>query len=177
MLFMPKSRAEQTAHDTQATMILYSVNKPGQSTHHGSACCSCQSRGLSKQTMILRQGLLPPQFTASLIFFMAMTFIVFDAGFALNTQGSFVKGFTPLRAAVAGLFFNFKLSMPASLKDPLFFSSSAATPMMPSTNFSHPCASTLLSLPLRHRKLWLSLLHPSCPSLLSWEPLQQDTRV
>merc|ERR1711988_1294777 len=28
---------------------------------------------------------------------MAMTFTVFDAGFALNTQGSFVKGFTPLR--------------------------------------------------------------------------------
>merc|ERR1719284_1296169 len=114
-------------------MVLYSVNEPGQSTHQGSACCSFQSRGQSKQPTILRQGLLPPQFTASLNFFMEMTFTVFDAGFALKTQGSFVKGFTPLRAAVAGFFFNFNLSIPASLKDPLFFISSAATPKMPST--------------------------------------------
>merc|ERR1719230_435428 len=59
-------------------------------------------------------------------FFMGMAFTVFDAGFALKTQGSFVNGFTPLRAGVAGFFFSFKLSMPASLKDPVFFICSAA---------------------------------------------------
>merc|ERR1719428_152500 len=39
----------------------------------------------------------------------------------------------PLRAAVAGLFFNFMLSMPASLKEPDFFTCSAATFIMAST--------------------------------------------
>merc|ERR1719355_450636 len=39
----------------------------------------------------------------------------------------------PLRAFVAGLFFSFMFSMPASLKEPDFFTCSAATPMKAST--------------------------------------------
>ena len=58
---------------------------------------------------------------------MARTFIVLDAGLALKTHGSFVKGLTPFLAGLAGFFFNFSLSMPASLKDPFFFTSDAAT--------------------------------------------------
>merc|ERR1719379_1934724 len=112
-------------------MILRKEVLPPQFT--ASLICSLHGRGYRKRPMILRKEVLPPQFTASLIFFMAMTFTVFDAGFALKTQGSLVKGFTPLRAEVAGFFFNFKLSIPASLKDPFFFNSSAATPRMPST--------------------------------------------
>merc|ERR1711959_38329 len=39
----------------------------------------------------------------------------------------------PFFAAVAGLFFSFMLSMPASLKDPDFFTCSTATPIRAST--------------------------------------------
>merc|ERR1719191_2454136 len=39
----------------------------------------------------------------------------------------------PLRAFVAGLFFNFMFSMPANLKEPDFFTCSTATPMNAST--------------------------------------------
>merc|ERR1719335_1517832 len=39
----------------------------------------------------------------------------------------------PFRAFVAGLFFSFILSMPAILKEPDFFTCSAATPMNAST--------------------------------------------
>merc|ERR1719159_2296272 len=39
----------------------------------------------------------------------------------------------PLRAFVAGLFFSFMFSMPASLKEPDFLTCSAATPMNAST--------------------------------------------
>merc|ERR1719324_1853872 len=39
----------------------------------------------------------------------------------------------PLRAGVAGLFLSFMLSMPASLKEPDFFTCSAATPISAST--------------------------------------------
>merc|ERR1712025_1157679 len=39
----------------------------------------------------------------------------------------------PLRAFVAGLFFNFMLSMPAILKEPDFFTCSTATPISAST--------------------------------------------
>merc|ERR1719263_1850034 len=73
------------------------------------------------------------QFTSSFNFFIGMALTVFDAGFALKTQGSFVKGFTPLRAFVAGRTFSFKLSIPASLNDPAFFICSAARVNMPST--------------------------------------------
>merc|ERR550514_1765542 len=39
----------------------------------------------------------------------------------------------PLRAFVAGLFFNFMFSIPPSLKEPDFFTCSTATPMNAST--------------------------------------------
>merc|ERR1719214_550011 len=39
----------------------------------------------------------------------------------------------PLRAFVAGLFFSFMLSIPASLKEPDFFTCSTATPISAST--------------------------------------------
>merc|ERR1719355_88597 len=55
--------------------------------------------------------------------------MVLDAGFALNTHGSFVKGFTPLRAGLAGVFFNFKFKAPANLKAP-FFLTCVATRLM-----------------------------------------------
>merc|ERR1719484_961 len=65
----------------------------------------------------------------SFSFFSARQRTVFEAGFALKTHGSLVKGFTPLRAFVAGLFFSFMLSIPASLKLPLAFTWATATPM------------------------------------------------
>merc|ERR1719482_1287440 len=68
------------------------------------------------------------QFKASFSFFMASALTVFEAGFALNTQGSLVKGLMPFFAGVAGFFFNFKFNMPASLKFPFFLISVAATP-------------------------------------------------
>merc|ERR1719321_1194158 len=78
-------------------------------------------------------SILLAQLMASLIFFMAMALTVLDAGLALNTHGSFVKGFTPLRAGVAGFFFSFKFKTPPNLKDPFFFNWSAATLNKPST--------------------------------------------
>merc|ERR1712196_358 len=69
----------------------------------------------------------------SLSFFIAKHFTVFEAGFALKTHGSLVNGLMPLRAFVAGLFFSFMFSIPASLKEPDFFTCSAATPMNVST--------------------------------------------
>merc|ERR1719198_90691 len=73
------------------------------------------------------------QLIASFNFFIANTRTVLEAGLALKTHGSLVKGLTPLRAGVAGFFFNFMFIMPASLKAPFFFNCSEATPMMPST--------------------------------------------
>merc|ERR1719149_278331 len=71
---------------------------------------------------------LKVQFKATLSFFMASALTVFEAGFALKTQGSFVNGLMPFFAGVAGFFFNFKFNMPASLKFPFFLISCAATP-------------------------------------------------
>merc|ERR1712182_126872 len=68
-----------------------------------------------------------------LSFFIGRQRTVFEAGFALKTHGSLVKGFTPLRAFVAGLFFSFMFSMPATLKEPDFLTCSTATPMNAST--------------------------------------------
>merc|ERR1719183_644444 len=73
------------------------------------------------------------QLTISLNFFIGKARTVLLAGFALKTHGSFVNGFTPLRAFVAGFFFNFMLNAPASLNLPDDFSCSAATTIMPST--------------------------------------------
>merc|ERR1712113_779193 len=79
-------------------------------------------------------------------FLRGRTFTVFEAGFALNTHGSFVKGFTPLRAGFARVFFNFKFKAPQNLKEPFFFIWSAAIPTRaskaPFTSFGlHPAFS------------------------------------
>merc|ERR1719454_995276 len=73
------------------------------------------------------------QLISSLNFFIGRALTVFEAGFALKTHGSLVKGFTPFFAARAGFFLSFKFKAPASLKFPFFLSCSAATSMMPST--------------------------------------------
>ena len=58
------------------------------------------------------------QLTISLSFFIGKARTVLEAGFALKTHGSLVNGFTPLRAGLAGFFFNFKFKAPATLKEP-----------------------------------------------------------
>ena len=73
------------------------------------------------------------QFNASFIFFKARTLTVLEAGLALKTQGSLVKGLMPFFAAEAAFFFNFMLSMPANLKLPFFLISAHATAMRAST--------------------------------------------
>merc|ERR1711879_1097616 len=103
--------------------------RPPTSARAGLAC-SFQLTESSRHHLTFCPG---SQLMASLSFFIARTFTVFEAGFALKTQGSLVNGFTPLRAGVAGFFFNFMLSIPASLKEPVFFNSSEATPMIAST--------------------------------------------
>merc|ERR1719378_257295 len=65
-------------------------------------------------------------------FFIGSALTVFEAGLALKTHGSFVNGFTPFRAGVAGFFLSFKFNAPAILKEPFFFNCSAATATMPS---------------------------------------------
>merc|ERR1719375_2740318 len=70
---------------------------------------------------------LKVQFSATFSFFMASALTVLEAGLALNTQGSLVNGLMPFLAGVAGFFFNFKFSMPASLKLPFFLTSPQAT--------------------------------------------------
>merc|ERR1712070_363298 len=76
---------------------------------------------------------LKNQFKASFNFFMASALTVFEAGLALKTQGSLVNGLMPFLAGVAGFFFNFKFSMPPSLKFPFFLISAQATPKRAST--------------------------------------------
>merc|ERR1719373_49034 len=73
-----------------------------------------------------RMFMLQFQLTISLSFFIGKTRTVLLAGLALNTQGSLVKGFTPLRAATAGFFLSFMLRSPPSLNLPFFFNSVAA---------------------------------------------------
>merc|ERR1719326_2000922 len=65
-------------------------------------------------------------------FFIGYTFTVLEAGFALKTQGSLVKGFTPFRAGLAGLIFSLRLRALPSLKLPFFFSCCAAKDTTPS---------------------------------------------
>merc|ERR1719454_2145000 len=71
------------------------------------------------------------QLISSLNFFIGRALTVFEAGFALKTHGSLVKGFTPFFAARAGFFLSFRFKAPASLNFPFFLSCSAATSMMP----------------------------------------------
>jgi len=104
------------------------TGEPGEATHHGSSqlCTAhmlCRSSATNRAVLATsacahNQNTLQ---SISLSFFIAKQRTVFEAGFALKTQGSLVKGFTPLRAFVAGLFFSFMLSIPASLKEPFFF--------------------------------------------------------
>merc|ERR1719208_481947 len=72
------------------------------------------------------------QLTISLNFFIGSTRTVLLAGLALKTHGSLVKGLTPFRAGCAGFFLSFMFSAPASLKEPVFFNSVAATLTIPS---------------------------------------------
>merc|ERR1719152_1036812 len=67
------------------------------------------------------------QLIICLSFFIGKTRTVLLAGLALNTHGSLVNGFTPLRAATAGFFFSFMLRSPPSLNLPFFFNSPAAS--------------------------------------------------
>merc|ERR1719499_53159 len=83
---------------------------------------------LTNITQLMQRRKHHAQLIISLSLLRGRTFTVFDAGFALNTQGSFVNGFTPLRAGFAGVFFNFKFKAPQSLNEPFFLIWSAATP-------------------------------------------------
>ena len=49
--------------------------------------------------------------------------MIFRAGFALNTVGSFVKGLMPLRAFVAGFLITTNFANPGTTKAPVFLSS------------------------------------------------------
>merc|ERR1719442_337978 len=73
------------------------------------------------------------QLIVALNFFIGKPLTVLLAGLALNTHGSFVKGFTPFRVGVAGFDFNFRFNAPPILNDPCFFNSPAATASKPST--------------------------------------------
>merc|ERR1712185_866577 len=101
--------------------------EPGEAAHHGSSQLStfhaqCWSAPRTRPALLRRHDLQ----SSSLSFFIAKHFTVFDAGFALKTHGSLVKGLIPLRAFVAGLFFSFMFSIPPSLKEPDFFTCSTA---------------------------------------------------
>merc|ERR1719231_1369164 len=72
------------------------------------------------------------QLIISFSFFIGKPFTVFEAGLALNTHGSFVNGFTPLRAGVAGFTFNLRLMKVPNLNLPPFFSCCAAKVTTPS---------------------------------------------
>ena len=82
----------------------------------------CSRPGLVRQPTKTRHSLYKrlqhAQLTISLSFFIGKARTVLEAGFALKTHGSLVNGFTPLRAGLAGFFFNFKFKAPATLKEP-----------------------------------------------------------
>ena len=61
--------------------------------------------------------------TASLATFSGAALTDLLAGLAANSIGSFVKGFTPLRASVAGLFTTDILTKPGTTNSPDSFSS------------------------------------------------------
>merc|ERR1719380_72768 len=91
---------------------------------------------------------LPVQLTNIFNFFIGSALTVFEAGFALKTQGSLVNGFTPLRAGVAGLTFSFSFRFWPILKLPVFFSSLAqismyvSTVLLPSLRFTPAASAT-----------------------------------
>merc|ERR1719213_347399 len=112
-----------------------STRESGEAAHHDSSQLRAAIAASAALISRLTQSI-------SLSFFMGRTRTVFEAGFALKTHGSLVKGLTPLRALVAGLFFSFMLSIPASLKEPDFCTCDTATCMNASTT---PFASLVFS--------------------------------
>merc|ERR1711879_527808 len=98
---------------------------PDESAHHSLSTASAKGHFL--------YSCKASQFSESLSFFMAKHLTVFEAGLALKTQGSLVKGLIPLRAFVACFTFNFIFNIPASLKEPVFLTSVDATPMYAAT--------------------------------------------
>src|SRR5215468_7927505 len=61
--------------------------------------------------------------TASLAALTGRALMIFRAGFALNIVGSFVKGFMPFLAFVAGFLTTTNLANPGTKKAPAFLSS------------------------------------------------------
>src|ERR1700682_5928263 len=61
--------------------------------------------------------------TASLAAFTGRALMIFRAGFALNTVGSFVNGLMPFRAFVAGFLFRTNFAEARAKKAPVFLSS------------------------------------------------------
>jgi hypothetical protein len=64
-----------------------------------------------------------PIYRASLRAFIGRALTTFEAGFALNVIGSFVKGLTPSRASVAGFTVTSNLANPGTRKAPVCLSS------------------------------------------------------
>src|ERR1700722_12692236 len=61
--------------------------------------------------------------TASLVAFTGRALMIFRAGLALKTVGSFVNGLMPLRAFTAGFLMTTNLANPGTTKAPVFLSS------------------------------------------------------
>ena len=82
-------------------------------------------RLLQRQRVIHRTTLavLRRYDTASLAAFTGRALMIFRAGFALNTVGSFVNGLMPFRAFVAGFLMTTNLANPGTKKAPAFLSS------------------------------------------------------
>ena len=62
-------------------------------------------------------------YTASFAAFTGRARMIFRAGLALNTVGSFVNGLMPFRFLVAGFFMTTNLAKPGTTKAPFFFNS------------------------------------------------------
>jgi hypothetical protein len=62
-------------------------------------------------------------YTASLAAFTGRALMIFRAGLALNTVGSFVNGLMPFRSLVAGFLMTTNLAKPGTTKAPFFFNS------------------------------------------------------
>merc|ERR1712098_283690 len=108
---MPRAMLEVPRGADWRTLGAYTAQEPGESAHHGSFCRPC--------LVNCPTNCEKAQLMASLSFFIARHLTVFDAGFALKTHGSLVKGLTPFLAGLAAFFFSFILSMPASLNAPV----------------------------------------------------------
>jgi hypothetical protein len=69
---------------------------------------------------IIHHQFFRPYETASLAAFTGRALMIFRAGFALNTVGSFVNGLMPLRAFVAGFLMTTNFANPGTKKAPVF---------------------------------------------------------